>query len=88
MQSLELPFTEDTSQIEKLVESLGLQMQEMGTKQYAGGRHWHIRKPIEKGTLELTWWPKERRMWLSWRSNRMGNWIEETAVQIQKTPLK
>lgn len=50
-------------------------VKEMGTKQFVGGRHWHISKAGERGGLELTWAPGEGEMWLDVRGNRGGEWV-------------
>jgi hypothetical protein len=84
MQSRELPFTHDLDRMEQAIKSLGCEIREMGTKKYPNGRHWHIRRPNYIGTLELTWSPIDERMWLSWRANRMGGWIEPAVEELVK----
>ena len=32
--------------------------------------HWHYARPPERGTLELTWWPARRRLWLKVSAGR------------------
>jgi len=87
MQSLELPYMEDATPLLNWLDEQGFEVAEMGTKQFPGGNHWHIRKPNCTGTLELTHWPKEQRLWLTWRTNRMGEWIAELTQEIETFSL-
>jgi hypothetical protein len=47
-----------------------------GLAQYPGAVHWHFKRGEEPGTLELTWWPREMRLWMSVHDNRDAPWIE------------
>jgi hypothetical protein len=44
-------------------------------KKHPGCVHWHLKRRGKSGTLELTWWPKERRAWFSVQSGRQAVWI-------------
>lgn len=42
---------------------------------YPGCMHWHLKHGADKGTLEITLWPPQRRLWFKVTSNRNGSWI-------------
>ncbi len=44
---------------------------------FPGSLHWHLRRSGISGTLELTVWPAQRRIWMSRRANRDAPWIGE-----------
>lgn len=46
-------------------------------KSLLGSTHWHLQNGADKGTLELTWWPHNRRLWFSVHANREGPWIDD-----------
>ena len=66
------------------VEALGLVISSDGTlRKYPGSRHWHLKKPGSTGTLEITYWPAQSRLWVCYHSNRVGDgWVEEAAPQL------
>lgn len=37
---------------------------------YPGSYHWHYRRGRERGTLEITFWPARRRLWLKIAAGR------------------
>ncbi len=45
-------------------------------RSFAGCTHWHFKhaETGRPGTLELTWWPAERRAWLTIAGSRAGAW--------------
>jgi hypothetical protein len=47
-----------------------------GLAQFPGAVHWHFKHGDERGTLEVTWWPREMQMWISVHDNRDAPWIE------------
>ena len=61
---------------------LGLEAKALTLAKYPGCTHWHLRKPGSKGTLEITWWPEKKKVWISLRENRMGDWIEEAVERM------
>jgi hypothetical protein len=65
-------------------ESLGLVIGSDGSlSKYPGSRHWHLKKPGATGTLEITHWPAENRLWVTYHANRTGDgWVEEAAAQL------
>ena len=50
---------------------------------FPGCVHWHFKRGRERGTLEVTWWPRERRLWLSVQAGRTAGWIEATAADLR-----
>ena len=50
---------------------------------YPGSIHWHYKKPKEKGTLELTLLPSERRLWAAIHTNRQAPWIAEALNKLR-----
>jgi hypothetical protein len=53
--------------------NLGLTVKEMRLSSLPQGRHWHISKPGQPGTLEATW--SDGELTFRVRSNRQGDWI-------------
>ena len=53
------------------------------TSTYPGSVHWHFKKPDERrGTLELTYWPKNKRLWAKIQSGRKADWIHASLKQL------
>ncbi len=62
--------------IELAVAHFGLQIRLRGTlSTYPGSQHWHVHKPGERGTLEVTLWPAGKRVWFSVQVRRRAGWI-------------
>jgi hypothetical protein len=61
--------------IERSVSDAGLLAERLELRSYPGAIHWHIRRPGAKGTLELTYWPRARRLWFAVHANRRADWI-------------
>ena len=51
---------------------------------YPGCVHWHFRQDKQKGTLEITWWESEDRLWFKVAKGRMGGWIEASIAKLKK----
>jgi hypothetical protein len=49
-------------------------------RSYPGCVHWHFNKVGSNGTLEATWWPKKRRLWLKVAANREAAWMEQAVA--------
>ncbi len=45
-------------------------------KKFPGCVHWHLKRGLEPGTLEVTLWPSQHRAWLSVQKGRAAPWIE------------
>lgn len=54
-----------------------------GLASLPGSTHWHFKRGRERGTLEITWLPTERRLWFQVQSGRTGDWIESAAARIK-----
>ena len=46
--------------------------------------HWHFRKDKQNGTLEITWWESDNRLWFKVAKGRMGEWITEALPRLKK----
>lgn len=53
-------------------------------KAFPGCIHWHIKYGRESGTLDITFWPQERRVWFSIQSGRAGTWIDEKMKLVEQ----
>jgi hypothetical protein len=51
---------------------------------YPGSTHWHFRNGKEKGTLELTLFPRDRRVWAQVQSGRKAPWIDALLPEVQR----
>jgi hypothetical protein len=51
---------------------------------YSGCVHWHFKKHKHPGTLEITWWEKEGRLWFKVGDHRKGTWIEEVLPTLKR----
>ena len=52
---------------------------------FPGSIHWHYKKKGERGTLELTLWPAEKKIWAQVQDGRKADWIFEELPQIRRT---
>ncbi len=72
------------SWLRKLVARFGLRITlDSSLKTYPGSRHWHLKKGNERGTLEVTYLPGEKRAWLSIHENRNAPWIADIVGSVQ-----
>lgn len=51
---------------------------------YPGCIHWHFKQNKQRGTLEITWWESENRLWFKVARGRMRDWIEESIAKLKK----
>jgi hypothetical protein len=73
-----------TDAVERICTSFELEISLCDTlATYPGCTHWHLRKPKHSGTLEVTWWPSENRLWLSVQSGRRAEWIEDVVPSLR-----
>jgi hypothetical protein len=82
-----IPNGVDVLQIERHVEmaaaAAGLEQRLKGSlAKYRGATHWHFSRPGTRGTLEMTWWPGQRRCWISLRESRSSEWIAGAVQEI------
>ena len=52
---------------------------------YPGSTHWHYKNGKEKGTLELTLLPRDRRIWAQVQSGRKAPWIDAMLPEVQRS---
>jgi len=83
-----VPAGGDLAAAERVVESCcarqQLRLTLKGTlSRYPGCIHWHYKRGRERGTLELTWWPRGRRLWIAVQNGRTGEWIEAAAAELK-----
>ena len=70
-------------EIEAAVRRVRLMVSMKGTlAKYPGCTHWHLKRGRERGTLELTLWPAQRRLWLSVQEGRRAGWIAGAAEAL------
>ncbi len=70
--------------VESVMSSAGLRQTLKGTlRSYSGCVHWHFGKDGATGTLEVTVWPAQRRLWMSVQSRRGASWIDDAISQLQ-----
>jgi hypothetical protein len=53
-------------------------------KSFPGSIHWHVKRGRAQGTLEITWWPEERRLWIKIQAGRKAPWIDEIAPRFKR----
>jgi hypothetical protein len=51
---------------------------------YPGSVHWHFAQPRERGTLEITWWPRRRRLWFKVSAGRTAPWLTALLPSLQQ----
>ena len=69
--------------IERAGESCGLSQSMKGSlRKFEGCTHWHFKKPGHSGTIELTMWSQERRVWISVQAGRRADWIKRELPEI------
>jgi|SRR5579872_4748182 len=77
-------LTKADALIERVCRVHGLHAAMKGTlATYPGSIHWHWKKSKEKGTLELTLLPCERRIWAAIHTNRQAPWIEDALPKVR-----
>ena len=52
---------------------------------FPGCIHWHLKNGRERGTMEITFWPKERRAWFSIQSGRRAPWIVPMTGKLRES---
>jgi hypothetical protein len=70
--------------IERAAAELGLTIGMKGSlASYPGCVHWHFKNRGHKGTLEITLWPKNRRIWAQVQDGRKAEWIDEELPRLR-----
>ena len=71
------------ARIEQTFTTLGLIIALRTTlKAHPGAIHWHIRRPRQSGTLEITYDPNSHRAWYSTRAGRTKEWVVAMMEQV------
>ncbi|MBI2583919.1 MAG: hypothetical protein HYW25_04590 [Candidatus Aenigmarchaeota archaeon] len=47
--------------------------------------HWHFKKGRQRGTLEITLWKEQRRIWFNVQAERTADWIDESVSKLKKS---
>jgi hypothetical protein len=93
MQEIEFTVpTKDLDQAEAVIESVcaahGLQAgMKSQLASFPGSIHWHYKKPREKGTLELTLFRRDRRIWAQVQEGRLAPWIS-TVLPLVRSAIE
>ncbi len=94
MQEIEftVPAKADLDQAEAVIESVcaahGLQAgMKSPLASFPGSIHWHYKKPREKGTLELTLFRRDRRIWAQVQEGRKAPWIS-TVLPLVRSAIE
>jgi hypothetical protein len=51
---------------------------------YPGSIHWHFKQGKQRGTLEITWWESEHRLWFKVASGRTSEWVLKSIPQLKE----
>jgi hypothetical protein len=51
---------------------------------YPGSIHWHFKQSKQSGTLEITWWESEHRLWFKIASGRTSEWILQSIPRLKE----
>jgi hypothetical protein len=71
--------------VEKCSRDLGLLETMRDTlAKYPGCVHWHFRKPLVNGTLEITSWPSNNKLWISVQDGRRAEWLEHAVPSMER----
>ena len=86
---LQIPGSLDTESVVRIVERVcvdhGLTRTWKGTLvKNPGCTHWHFKKSRQRGTLEITWWESQNRLWFKVAENRTDTWIKESIPLLKE----
>ena len=74
-----------SSFVEETCNSLNLDLATRGTlAKYPSCIHWHYKKGKARGTLEITWWEREHRLWIKVAAGRRADWIDEAIPGLKR----
>jgi len=80
--SLDLRRVEAT--VQKTCKARGLELKmKTSLVSYPGSTHWHYGKGADRGTIEVTFWKYERRLWISVHSNRAASWTKQEIRELK-----
>ena len=88
-----LPPRASLAGIEKIVEAecarAGLRLTLKGTlAAYPGCVHWHFKRGLERGALEITFWKTEQRLWFKAAAGRTARWMDEALPKLRRAIVK
>ena len=83
-----VPRNADLTQAAKLIEKICAQHELIlamkgSLTAYHGCVHWHYKRQKQKGTLELTLFARDRRVWAKVQEGRKAPWIDEELLALQ-----
>ena len=71
------------AQVDAAAQQLGLLVtMKASLAKYPGCTHWHLKRATDPGTLEVTLWPQETRLWASIQDGRTGPWIDQAVRDL------
>lgn len=84
MREIEIPIASNADlqaverSIDRAISDSGLDVTlRASLRKLPGCVHWHVKRGREPGTLEITFWPQERRAWFTIQDGRRAGWIDE-----------
>jgi hypothetical protein len=81
--SAQLTYADSAIESACLAEGLEIGMKK-SLASFPGSMHWHFRSPSERGTLEITFSPRDRRIWASIQDSRRAVWIDPCLAKIKR----
>jgi hypothetical protein len=83
-----VPRNADLTQVIKLIKKICTQYELIlamkgSLAAYPGCIHWHYNREKQKGTLELTLFARDRRVWAKVQDGRKAAWIDEELPALQ-----
>jgi hypothetical protein len=83
-----VPRNADLTQAAKLIEKICAQHELIlaikgALAAYPGCIHWHYKRRDHNGTLELTLFERDRRVWAKLQDGRNASWIDEELPALQ-----
>ena len=91
MQEREIPLFSraDDGEVERAIDQAvadsGLHVtMRASLRTFPGSVHWHVKHGREPGTLEITFWPQERRAWFTIHDGRQAEWIEKSMEALDE----
>ena len=82
VQPIAAPTEDFDDRLEWACTEVGLLIERTTLLTHPGSVHWHLRRPQQKGPLEVTWLPDENRAWFAVHANRQAPWIEDAIAQL------
>lgn len=82
VQPIDAPTEDFDDRLERASSAFGLLIERTTLLTHPGSVHWHLRRPQQKGTLEVTWLPDKSRAWFAVHANRQAPWIEDAIVHL------